>query len=411
VTNVRGGRPVVDFDLDAATSRRASDDSWAQVRASGYPVAWTERQGGYWVVTGYDEVAAAFRDWERFSSARFDPDQCAISFSNGKVPLLLPEESDPPEWKDYRRTIAALLSPLASEHLRSRARVWADHYLDRVIETGACDLVDDFTVPVPASVVLEWMGFPRAEWEWFWSAFHGVSAHPNGTPEHRKATEAYADVMTRITEELRDRVRAPRDDALTTIALHEVNGERITEDVARSIAFLTVTGGIDTTTSFTGGALLHLTEHPADRARLLADPDLLPVATEEFLRYYPPARTHARTVAVDTEFAGVAMQRGQRVLLSEAAAGRDATVFPDAEDFVIDRDPNRHLAFGVGIHRCPGSHLARVEFSEMVAAVLRRMPDYAIDLAAVEEYPTWSMVGGWRRLPATFTPGSPVGDG
>jgi cytochrome P450 len=406
----RTTRPVIDFDLNAATSRAASDAAWAAVRATGCPVAWTEHNGGHWVITGYEQVAAAFRDWEHFSSARlFDPDRCAISFSNGTVPLLLPEESDPPEWKDHRRTIAALLSPLASEHLRGRARYWADHYLDRVIEQGACGLVEGYTVPVPASVVLEWMGFPRSEWEWFWTAFHGVSAHPNGTPEHRKATEAYADVMTRIIEELRDRVRAPRDDALTTIALHEVNGERISEDVAKSIAFLTVTGGIDTTTSFTGAALLHLAEHPTDRQRLLEDPDLLPLATEEFLRYYPPARTHARTVAVDTVFEGVEMKRGERVLLSEAAAGRDESAFERADEFVIDRDPNRHLAFGVGIHRCPGSHLARVEFTEMLTTVLRRIPDYAIDPAGVEEYPTWSMVGGWRRLPATFPPGPRVG--
>ena len=149
-------------------------------------------------------------------------------------------------------------------------------------------------MPVPASVVLEWMGFPRAEWEWFWTAFHGVSAHPNGTPEHRKATEAYADVMTRITEELRDRVRAPRDDALTTIAMHEVHGARITEDVARSIAFLTVTGGIDTTTSFTGAALLHLVQHPDDRARLLGDPDA-PAGRDRGVPPLLPTGPHART--------------------------------------------------------------------------------------------------------------------
>jgi len=402
-------RPTVDFDLNAATSRAASDAAWAAVRNRGCPVAWTEHNGGHWVITGYEAVAAAFRDWERFSSARlFDSDQCAISFSNGTVPLLLPEESDPPEWKEHRRAIAALLSPAAAERLRGRARFWSDHYLDRVSERGTCDLVDDYTVPVPASVVLEWMGFPRAEWEWFWTAFHGVSAHPNGTPEHRKATEAYADVMGRIAEELRDRVRRPRDDALTTIAQHEVGGVRLAEDTAKSIAFLTVTGGIDTTTSFTGAALLHLSEHPADRARLLAEPDLLPLATEEFLRYYPPARTHARTVRDDTVFLGVEMRRGERVLLSEAAAGRDSSAFERADEFVIDRDPNRHLAFGVGIHRCPGSHLARVEFAEMITAVLRRIPDYRIDPAGVEEYPSWSMVGGWRHLPATFTPAARV---
>jgi len=126
------------------------------------------------------------------------------------------------------------------------------------------------------------------------------------------------------------------------------------------------------------------------------------------LRYYPRARTHAPTVAVDTVFEGVEMKQGERVLLSKAATGRDDTAFERADQFVIDRDPNRHLAFGVGIHRCPGSHLARVEFTEMVTTVLGRIPDCRIDPAGVEEYPTWSMVGGWRRLPATFTPGPQV---
>ncbi|MFA5885010.1 MAG: cytochrome P450 [Acidimicrobiia bacterium] len=409
-TNSHAARPVVDFDFGAARSRSDSDEAWRSVREAECPVAWTEHSGGHWVVTGYDAVAAAFRDWERFSSERTDPDRCAISFSNGKVPLCLPEESDPPAWQGYRRAIAPILAPQASERLRARAEHWTTYYLDRVVERGECELVNDLTCPVPAAVTLEWMGFPREEWQWFSDAFHGVSAYPNGTPEHRKATEAYAVVMTRITEELRARIASPRDDALTAIAHTEIDGVRISEDVAQSIAFLTVTGGIDTTTSFTGAALIHLSQHPDDRARLIADPELLPVATEEFLRYYPPARTHARTVAVDTVFEGVEMRKGERVLLSEVASGRDESAFENAGEFVIDRYPNRHLAFGVGIHRCPGSHLARMEFEEMITAVLRRMPDYVIAPEAIEEYPDWAMVGGWRRLPATFTPTAPGHD-
>jgi cytochrome P450 len=251
------------------------------------------------------------------------------------------------------------------------------------------------------------MGFPREEWQWFSDAFHGVSAYPNGTPEHRQATETYGVVMSRITEELRARIASPRDDALTAIVHHEIDGERISEEIAQSIAFLTVTGGIDTTTSFVGAALIHLSQHRDDRERLLEDPERLPVAMEEFLRYYPPARTHARTVAVDTVFEGVEMKKGERVLLSEVAAGRDESAFENADEFVIDRNPNRHLSFGVGIHRCPGSHLARVEFSEMITAVLQRMPDYEIAPEDIEEYPDWAMVGGWRRLPATFAPSAP----
>jgi len=400
-------RPLVDFDY-RATSRQGGDDAWRAVRETGCPVAWTHQHGGHWVISGYEAVAAVFRDWERFSSERTDPDRCAITFSNGRVPLLLPEESDPPAWQGYRRALAQILSPQASERLRERARHWTAHHLDKVIERGSCEFVSDLTCPVPAAVVLEWMGFPEEEWQWFSDAFHGVSAFPNGTPEHRKATEAYGVVMTRITEELRDRIASPRDDALTAIAFHEIDGERISEDAAKSVAFLAVTGGVDTTTTLTGAALIHLSEHRADRARLIADPGLLPVATEEFLRYYPPARTHARTVARDTVFDGIEMKKGERVLLSEVAAGRDPSAFDDAEDFVIDRSPNRHVSFGVGIHRCVGSHLARVEFTEMITAVLRRLPDYEIPADAIEEYPDWGIFGGWRRLPATFTAASRV---
>jgi cytochrome P450 len=132
-------------------------------------------------------------------------------------------------------------------------------------------------------------------------------------------------------------------------------------------------------------------------------------ATEEFLRYYPPARTHARTVTEDFEFEGCRMRKGDRVLLSEVSSGRDHAAFPDADTFVIDRNPNRHLSFGVGLHRCVGSHLARIEFAEVLTQILQRLPDFEIDVGAVVEYPNWASVGGWAKLPATFTPGPRVG--
>jgi cytochrome P450 len=406
MTTEKRGCPVVDFDLFGATTRQASDDALQSVLDTGCPVVWTECNGGHWIVSNYELVAAAFRDWERFSSERIRPGENAIAFNNSKLPPMLPEESDPPHWYGYRRSLARILSPQASERLRPRARLWTEHYVDQLIERGECEFVHDLTCPVPAAVTLEWLGYPREEWQMFSDAFHGVSAYPAGSPEHRRASEAYGPVMQRIDEELRDRIASPRDDALTAIAHHEIDGERLPHDIAKSITFLTTVGGIDTTTSLAGAALLHLAQFPADRRRLIDDPELLPLATEEFLRYYPPARAHKRIVKVDTEFAGVAMKQGDAVLLSEAAAGRDQSEFENAHEFVLDRNPNRHVSFGVGIHRCPGSHLARMVFSEMISAVLQRMPDYEIALDAVEEYPDWAMVGGWQRMPATFSPGA-----
>ena len=399
--------PVVDFDLFASATRGASDEALHAVRETGCPVTWTEHNGGHWIVSSYEMVAAAFRDWEHFSSERILPEQNAIAFNNSKLPPCLPEESDPPRWYGYRRALAVILSPQASERLRGRARFWTRHHLDQVVEKGECDFVHDLTCPVPAAVTLEWLGYPRDDWQMFSDAFHGVSAYPAGSPEHRKASEAYGPVLQRIAEELRDRIATPRDDALTAIAHHEVDGERLPEDIAESITFLTTVGGIDTTTSLTGAALLHLSQHHDDRRRLIEDPALLPMATEEFLRFYPPARAHKRIVATDTEFGGVQMKRGDSVLLSEVAAGARRRGIPRRRSVRARPEPESTRVVRCRHPPVPGSHLARIVFAETITAVLERMPDYEIALDRVEEYPDWAMVGGWSRMPATFTPSTP----
>jgi cytochrome P450 len=398
--------PVADFDVFAARTLADNDAAWAALPA---PVAWTEHNGGHWVVSGYEEVASAFRDWETFSSARTNPKISSITISNARVPLLVPEELDPPEWHPMRRVLAAMLSPGAAERLRPRARYWSRQCLDSVIESGRCELVTELIFPVPAAVTLEWLGFPQSDWDMMLHAFHDAAAYPHDSPEYRGAAAATVEVMHRIEAEVADRLASPRDDGISTIAHADVEGEPISQRMAELLVFMTIGGGLDTTSALASAALLHLHEHPEDRARLLAEPALMDSATEEFLRVYPPARTHARTVTRDTEFAGCPMKAGDRVLLSEVASGRDAAAFPDADRFVIDRFPNRHLSFGAGIHRCPGSHLARITFTELMWEVLERIPDYRIVDDEVVEYPNWSMIGGWAQLPAEFTPGSPLG--
>lgn len=397
-------QPKVAFDLFAAVTRVESDESWRAARAQ-CPVGWTEHHGGYWVVSGYDEVAAAFRDWEHFSSARTDPEVSSIVLGDSRLPLLTPEEIDPPDWYPVRRILSELLAPRAAERLRPRARHWTTHFIDQFIEAGEVEFTHELTVPVPGAVTLEWLGFPKADWRPISEAFHNVAAYTRGTPEHRAAQMEFGGVMARIHEEVGLRYESPRDDAMSFIVHHDLDGEQIPRETAESIVFMTVGGGVDTTTALIGAALLHLAQFPDDRRRLIANPDLLLMATEEFLRFYPPARTHARTVTEDLEFAGCPMRQGDRVLLSEISSGRDEHAFPDADDFVIDRNPNRHLSFGVGLHRCVGSHLARIEFAEVIIAILTRLPDFEIDVDGVVEYPNWASIGGWAKLPATFTPG------
>ena len=402
---VDGRQPAVDFDVYAHPSMAASDAAWHELRGR-CPVSWTPSNGGHWTLAGYDAVAAAFRDWETFSSERTDPGRCAISIAGSALPLMLPEEANPPRWHGYRRILAELLSPNAVERLRPRIEYWVDHHIDRFIESGAAELAHDLAVPVPSVVTMEWLGWPRDEWMPAASTFHDMSKDVPGSETYLAATARFKWLSERVDEEVASRRRRPRDDAMSRIVAHEVDGATLSAEDAASIVMLTIGGGVDTTTALTSAALVHLGRHPDDRSRLIAEGGLLESATEEFLRVYPPARTHARTVARDTEFGGCAMHVGDRVLLSEISANRDDAAFPDAEDFVIDRFPNRHVSFGVGIHRCPGSHLARLEFKTMIRRVMDRLPGFVLDEAGIAEYPNWSMLGGWAAIPVTFAPGT-----
>jgi cytochrome P450 len=400
-------QPRIEFNHFEQNSLQASTDAWRAVREQG-PIAWTEANGGHWVVSRYAEVAAAFRDWESFSSARTDPEYASVTLGNSKLPPLVPEELDPPEWYPRRRVLSELLSPVAVERLQLRIAHWVTYYIDQVIEKGACEFARDVVCRVPAAVTLEMLGFPEHDWPRLSSAFHQTAAFRHGTPEFEQAVADMGWVSQRIREEIADRRNAPRDDGMTFVVSHDIDGAPISDSDAEGLVFMAVAGGVDTTTAFTSSALIHLSRYPDQRRRLLDDLELLDSATEEFLRFYPPARTHARTVARDVELGGVCMAVGDRVLLSEASACRDPLAFDEPETFVVDRFPNRHIAFGVGMHRCPGSHLARAEFKEIVRQVLTRMPDYQVDLDAVEEYPNWAVIGGWACIPATFTPGRPL---
>ena len=402
IDRVAAKAPRTTFNHYLHRSLAESDDAWRELRHQ-CPIAWTEANGGHWIVTKYQEVSSAFKDWETFSSARTDPEYSSISIGT-KIPPLYPEELDPPEWFPLRRILSEVLSPGAVKQLGPRINHWVTYYIDRVVEAGSCEMAEDLACPIPAAVTLELLGFPEADWSRISNAFHGA-AFEEGSPESALAHEDMLWVASRVNEELAERLRRPRSDAMSDIVSRQIDGERISMSDAQALVFLTVGGGVDTTTSLTSAAFVHLSRHFADREALARNLDLLDPATEEFLRVYPPARTHARIAMREVEICGSHIARGDRVLLSEISACRDEHVFDDADAFVIDRFPNRHLAFGLGIHRCPGSHLARAQFKEIIRQVLARMPDYVVDEASIVEYPNWGVIGGWAKIPATFTPG------
>jgi cytochrome P450 len=401
---VSSDRPVVAFDHYAHRSLEESNRSWTSLRRS-CPVAWTESNGSHWVLSDYPSVSAAFKDWEAFSSARTNPELCSLTIAPTRLPPLYPEELDPPAWHPLRRILNELLSPGAVERLRPRIQHWVTHHIDQFIESGRCEMAHDIACPVPAAVILEHLGFPQEEWGRMAGAFHGSGAFPRESGEFAQAVADMAWVTSRVSEEVERRRGHPEDDALSFIAGHDVGGRPITSEEAEAVVMLVIGGGVDTTTALASAAFVHLALNPADRDRLLSERRQMTTATEEFLRVYPPARTHARTVAKDCEFGGARLARGDRVLLSEVSACHDERAFPGADRFLIDRFPNRHLAFGLGIHRCPGSHLARAQFKEIMRQVLDRLPDYTVEQARIVEYPNWAAIGGWASIPAVFTPG------
>ncbi len=394
-------------------SRDYADDPWGAyaVLRRRCPVAWSESHGGFWLLARYDDVASVARDDETFSS-RHDIPNDGRSYTGINIPPApnrsTPIEMDPPDYPTYRRLLNPPFAPASIEKLRSRMYAYADWCLDRVIETGAIDLVVDLANPVPAMVTLAFLGLDIDEWHYFSWPFHDIVACPPDTDGWNKAAGGVRDAIMRVGAAIVDRRARPRDDLLTHFTQVDVGGEKLTDEVILEICTLIIGGGVDTTTALISHALNHLGQDHASRARIIADRELIPLYCEELLRYYTPTQALARTATRDVEVGGQTVSEGERVLICWAAANRDPAVFDEPDQLIIDRFPNRHAAFGLGAHRCLGSNLARAEFTVMLDRVLDRMPDYEL-VDGATRYESIGVVNGWHRLPARFTPGPRVG--
>lgn len=412
-------RPVVDFDHHARISEIHPEQAYRELRES-CPVAWTERHGGYWVVTRHEDVGRVLKDYEHFSSSlnEFVPAGVPFQIPPEQVfaKLKVPEGLDPPEHGKYRRLLQSMSGPKAVAALAPRIAYWCTYFIDQFIEAGECDLVYDLADPVPAAIILEWMGLPPDEWRRIAEThqdFHAQGRQTAATADELANPEMIADrdwLDHRITAEIAERRAHARDDVIGHLVRQTVDGEPIDDRYLHSMILTTISGGVVTTTSLIAATLLHLSRFHADRQRLIDDPGLWESATEEFLRRYTPVKAHARTVVKDTVVGGCPMKRGERVLASEASACHDEEEFPRAEDVLLDRFPNRHFAFGLGSHRCLGMHFAKAEFKECMRQVLQRMPDYEVNEDRAVPYPAWPSIGGWSTMPATFTPGTRLGE-
>jgi cytochrome P450 len=316
---------------------------------------------------------------------------------------------DPPEFFAYRRMLNPWFAPAAVARLEPKLRQVVDAVIDNVIESGRIDLVLDLANPVPAIMTLHLLGLPLEDWELYAGAAHAANSTLPDTPERERAMVDLLAVMNKLAEAIAARRGSPRDDLISFLVQVEVEGRTLSDGEALEIVSLVLQGGVDTTTSLMANALLYLHEDRDARQRLIDEPDLRKFACEEFLRVVTPVQTLARTVTRDTDLGGCQLLEGDRVLIAWAGANRDEKMFEQPDDIILDRLPNRHLSFGVGIHRCIGSNIARAQFLAVLDAVLLRMPDYNVLEREVRRYPSIGMVHGVKSIPATFTPGRRTG--
>jgi cytochrome P450 len=365
------------------------------------------------VLSDYASVFEAARNDELFSSARTPSGGDGLAVVIPKTPMHfhIPIELDPPESRKYRKLINLITAPAATDKMHDMIVYYSTLFIDEYIEQGACDFGD--VIGVPSAVTIDWLGLPVDEWKRYGAAHRATLAASPESEEFRRAVEVDLPYLSdQVREVITARRAEPKDDAISFLVTQEVDGKPLTDFESFSIIELLIAGGTGTTASLVGSSLVWLHQHPDVRQRLIDDPSLLEHAIEEFLRCFAPTQSLARTVTEDTEFHGCALHAGDRALLAWASANRDDGVFDHPDEVDIERWPNRHQSFGVGIHRCAGSHLGRAIARELLGQVLERTPDYVIDESSLERYPHQGTNVGFRKIPATFTPGSrrlPVG--
>ncbi|MEV6979674.1 cytochrome P450 [Sphaerisporangium sp. NPDC051017] len=359
------------------------------------PIAHTGRFGGGWLPTRYEDVAAIAYDTERFSSR-------AIIMSNFRPPQELapiggapPISSDPPFHHDARKLLLPAFTKNAVAEREQATREFCHSLIDALEGQDVVDAAHDYAQHIPIRVIADMLGFPPEDGprfrEFVENALEGVNRQPEDRIQRLEALFDY------LYAQIRDHVDNPRDDLTTYLMNVELYGRKLEPTHVAGTMSLLLIAGIDTTWSAIGASLWHLAKTPEHRERLVADPGLLPTAMEELLRVYAPV-TMARLVKEDMHWRGVDMKADDWILLSFPAANRDPAQFDQAGDVVLDREVNRHAAFGLGIHRCVGSHLARMELRVALEVWLERIPTFSLeDPSAV----TWAtgQVRGPRTLP------------
>jgi cytochrome P450 len=406
---------IVDFDQHNSDYRNRFAEISHELRDQ-CPVTRSENHGGYWVVTGLEEVAEFYKRPDLFSATKdmADPDS---PYRGIQIPDNNPGfsagflEMDPPLQLTYRRVLNPYMSPAAIQRWEPLVRDFTHACVNEVIESGSLDFVDDIANIVPAVLTMAMLGLPLKDWIVYCEPVHAGVYTPPDSPDMPRVQEATMAMVMRLAECVSDARVNPQPGIIKALVEADIDGEALTDEGIVGTVFLVIGGGFDTTTALTSHAWHYLSDNPDERARLLADRALLDTGTEEFLRFVTPATGDARTVTQDCEVAGYQFSEGDRVLMSFAMPNRDPRIFENPDELQLDRFPNRHAAFGLGNHRCIGSNIARMQFKTIVWETLQRLGDYVVDADGAVRYDTIGVINGYQHLPATFQPGTKVGPG
>jgi len=390
-----------DWDHADPAYNQNAHQIWDQLRGT-CPVAHTDRYGGAWLPVTHADVSAVARDTDHFSSegavlSNKPPREEWISMApiGGAPPIT----SDPPFHADARRLLLPAFSPQVVAEWEPEIRRLCNDLIDNMGDIEKVDAAVQYAQNIPVYVIARMLGLPLEDSDYFRETVHMVLEEIGAEFGERQG--AFEKLDAYLGMHVRDHIENPKDDLIGFLLNAKIYDQPLSPEHVVGTIILLMVAGIDTTWSSIGSSIWHLAQHPSDLQRMVNEPELLPTAIEELLRMYAPV-TMARIVSQDAEIGGCPVKRGDSVLLPFPAANRDPEVFPDADKVIIDREENRHVAFGLGIHRCLGSNLARLELRVAVEVFIQRFPKFEL---ANPSAVTWSLgqVRGPRKLPVRIT--------
>jgi cytochrome P450 family 142 subfamily A polypeptide 1 len=358
-----------------------------------------------WVLSRYDDVVHASRTPETFCAG-----QGVLPESDVMVSIVC---MDDPRHQRLRKLVNKGFTPRMVGLLEPRVRELTAGLVDAVTARGTCDLVGDLAVPLPLYIIAEMLGIRREDFARFheWSErLIGVAGNYDDPVKLSASTSAYVEYGTYLKTVFEERRRAPRDDLVSILVAAQQDGMLAEDEEAMEndeiVMFMTLllVAGNETTRNAISGGMLALMEHPEQRERLRARPELIDTAVEEILRFVSPIICFRRTATEETAIRGEQIRPGERILLLYQSANRDEAVFAAPDAFDVTRDPNPHVAFGIGTHFCLGTNLARLELRVMVQELIERLPDMRLAPGAAPVRTASTLVRGIASLPVVFTP-------